>query len=74
MIDALAPALDWLPQGLEAAAAAARAGADRTAGITRAKAGRAAYLAQDNLLGHRDPGAEAVARLLEGLASPMRQE
>jgi len=68
MIDALAPALDALPNGVPAAAAAARAGADRTAEITRAKAGRAAYLAQDKLAGHRDPGAEAVARLLEGLA------
>ncbi|WP_372422097.1 dihydroxyacetone kinase subunit DhaK [Salinarimonas chemoclinalis] len=68
MIDALAPALEALPNGLPAAAAAARAGADRTAEITRAKAGRAAYLAQDKLAGHRDPGAEAVARLFEGLA------
>jgi dihydroxyacetone kinase len=68
MIDALAPALDALPQGIPAAAAAARAGADRTAEIIRAKAGRAAYLAPDKLAGHKDPGAEAVARMLEGLA------
>ena len=68
MIDALAPALDALPRGLAAAAAAARAGADRTAEITRAKAGRATYLAQDSLAGHKDPGAEAVARLFEELA------
>lgn len=68
MIDALAPALEALPNGLPAAAAAARAGADRTASITRAKAGRAAYLGEGKLAGHNDPGAEAVARLLEGLA------
>ncbi|WP_349368765.1 dihydroxyacetone kinase subunit DhaK [Salinarimonas sp.] len=68
MIDALAPALEALPNGLPAAAAAARAGADRTAAITRAKAGRAAYLGEGKLAGHNDPGAEAVARLLEGLA------
>ena len=68
MIDALAPALDALPQGLDAAAAAARAGADATAGITRAKAGRAAYVPESNLAGHADPGAEAVARVFEGLA------
>ncbi|MEO1195506.1 MAG: dihydroxyacetone kinase subunit DhaK [Pseudomonadota bacterium] len=69
MIDALAPALDALPQGLEAAAAAARKGADVTATITRAKAGRASYIAEDKLAGHNDPGAEAVARLLEKLAA-----
>lgn len=67
MIDALAPALSALPQGLAAAAAAAREGADATARMTRAKAGRAAYLAEAKLAGHNDPGAEAVARLFEGL-------
>lgn len=69
MIDALAPALDALAQGLPAAAAAARRGADSTASITRAKAGRAAYVPEDNLRGHNDPGAEAVAILFEGLAA-----
>lgn len=68
MIDALAPALAALPQGLAAAAAAARAGADATAGMTRARAGRASYLAPDKLAGHNDPGAEGVARLFEDLA------
>jgi len=70
MIDALLPALEALPRGLGAAADAARAGADATANITRARAGRAAYLAEANLAGHNDPGAEAVARLLEELAAP----
>jgi dihydroxyacetone kinase len=68
MIDALAPALKALPEGLTAAARAARAGADLTAGMTRAKAGRASYLSEDKLSGHRDPGAEGVARLFETLA------
>ncbi len=68
MIDALAPALDALPGGVAAAAAAARAGADFTATITQAKAGRASYIAADKLAGHNDPGAEAVARLFERLA------
>lgn len=68
MIDALAPALKALPQGLPAAAKAARAGADLTAGMTRAKAGRASYLSADKLSGHVDPGAEGVARLFETLA------
>ncbi len=67
MIDALAPALDALPQGIAAAAAAARSGANATAGIHRANAGRAAYVPEENLKGHNDPGAEAVALLFEGL-------
>lgn len=67
MVDALMPALEGLPGGLAAAAAAARAGADHTAKITRARAGRAAYLSEGSLSGHNDPGAEAVALLLERL-------
>ena len=67
MIDALAPALDRLPDGLPAAARAAREGADATAPLTRAKAGRASYIAEAKLAGHNDPGAEAVARLFERL-------
>ena len=68
MIDALAPALDALPNGLTAAATAARKGADATAKILRAKAGRASYISEGRLSGHNDPGAEAVAILFEMLA------
>ncbi len=68
MIDALAPALAALPQGIGAAATAARAGADATAQMVRAKAGRASYLSEDKLKGFNDPGAEGVARLFETLA------
>ncbi|WP_170467661.1 dihydroxyacetone kinase subunit DhaK [Ruegeria arenilitoris] len=68
MIDALAPALAALPSGLTHAAQAAREGANNTANIRRAKAGRAAYVPEENLVGHNDPGAEAVALLFEGLA------
>ncbi|WP_170451966.1 dihydroxyacetone kinase subunit DhaK [Ruegeria arenilitoris] len=68
MIDALAPALAALPSGLTHAANAAREGANNTAKIRRAKAGRAAYVPEENLVGHNDPGAEAVALLFEGLA------
>jgi len=71
MIDALAPALDALPNGIAAAAAAARTGADSTAAIHRAKAGRAAYVPEENLKGHNDPGAEAVALLFDGLAKEL---
>lgn len=65
MIDALQPALDALSEGFEAAAKAAREGADHTASITKAKAGRSTYLSEDQLQGYNDPGAEAVARLFE---------
>lgn len=71
MIDALSPALDALPNGIAAAAAAARTGADSTASIHRAKAGRAAYVPEENLKGHNDPGAEAVALLFNALAKEM---
>lgn len=65
LIDALDPALQALPDGLDAAAMAARRGADATAQIKRARAGRASYLAEGTMLGYNDPGAEAVARVLE---------
>ena len=68
MIDALTPALDALPDGILAAATAARAGADHTANIVKAKAGRASYISEDRLSGHNDPGAQAVALLFESLA------
>ncbi len=69
MVDALYPALEALATGgLAAAAHAARTGADLTAGMTRAKAGRSAYINAAQLTGHTDPGAEAVARLFEHLA------
>ena len=71
MIDALEPALEALPQGVAAAAQAARAGANATARMGRAKAGRASYVPEENLIGHNDPGAEAVARMFEGLAETL---
>lgn len=64
MIDALAPALDALDNGLGAASKAARDGAERPAAMT----GRASYINAEQLKGHVDPGAEAVARLFEHLA------
>ncbi len=71
MIDALAPALEALPNGIQMAAVAARKGADSTALIHRARAGRAAYVPEENLKGHNDPGAEAVALLFDALAKEM---
>ena len=69
MVDALLPALEALKNGLPAAAMAARKGAEYTATLTSAKAGRASYINAEQLDGHIDPGAEAVARLFEHLAS-----
>ncbi|MBV0912680.1 dihydroxyacetone kinase subunit DhaK [Anianabacter salinae] len=70
MVDALKPALDELQaKGIAEAAIVARAGAEHTATIRHAKAGRASYINADQLEGHVDPGAEAVARLFERLAS-----
>ncbi len=68
MIDALLPALEVLRDGIEPAARAARAGAAQTAGITKARAGRASYVAESKLAGFNDPGAEAVALLFEHVA------
>jgi ATP-dependent dihydroxyacetone kinase len=68
MIDAIAPALAALPSGLGEAANAARAGADATARMSSARAGRSSYVPASHLEGVPDPGAEAVALLLEGLA------
>lgn len=70
MIDALVPAIAELSKSgsVAAAAKAARKGADATAGMARARAGRSSYISAQNLMGINDPGAEAVARLLEGLA------
>jgi dihydroxyacetone kinase len=77
MVDALAPAattfaatLDaggsW-PQALDAAVRAAREGAADTASI-RARLGRSSYLG-DRVLGHPDPGAQAVAVWLAAVAA-----
>lgn len=68
MVDALEPALSVLKDGVSAAAAAARTGANRTAHMQQARAGRASYLNADQLKGNVDPGAEAVARLFEALS------
>ena len=71
MIDALEPAFAVLVSGksVTEAALAARKGANATAMMTKAKAGRSSYVSATNLQGIVDPGAEAVACLFEGLAS-----
>lgn len=69
MVDSLKPALDALAKGIVPAAKAARDGAVLTSTITKANAGRAAYISAEQLQGHIDPGAEAVARLFEQLSA-----
>jgi dihydroxyacetone kinase len=70
MLDALIPAVEALErgEGLAEAAQAARAGAEATAGMTKAHAGRSSYLAESALKGVADPGAAAVAAAFEAAA------
>lgn len=70
MIDALAPAVVALDAGgtLADMAAAARAGADHTATILTTRAGRSSYLRASDLDGTKDPGATAIAALMNVLA------
>ena len=69
MVDALHPALEALENGIEAAAKAAREGAEHTATLVKANAGRASYVSAAQLEGHNDPGAEAIALLFEHVAA-----
>ena len=66
MVDALEPALSAFARA-ENPAIASRKGADETANMVSARVGRATYLSADQLQGHKDPGAEAVAKLFEYL-------
>ncbi|MDX8477156.1 dihydroxyacetone kinase subunit DhaK [Mesorhizobium sp. VK24D] len=69
MVDALEPALKALDaSGLEAAAKAARHGAEATAAMQRAKAGRSAYIGRQ-LDGVADPGAFAIAEAFAAVAA-----
>ena len=88
MVDALAPAVGALrgalaeggdlPAGLQAAAAAAQAGAAATVAMQATK-GRASYLGPRSV-GHQDPGATSAALLVSTAAEavrsavPIRQE
>jgi dihydroxyacetone kinase len=66
MIDALEPALlAFKNEGLESAVAASKLGAESTAQMLEAKAGRSSYLGRDNLEGVKDPGATAVEKIFE---------
>jgi len=69
LIDALQPALGALQKSdIQAAAQAAKKGADATASMQKAGAGRSSYVNKDNLDGVTDPGAVAVAEVFAALA------
>lgn len=70
MLDALAPAAQTLVEttSLSEASSQAKWGADGTAAMTSAKAGRSNYLSEETLVGTPDPGAMAVAIVFEALA------
>jgi dihydroxyacetone kinase len=68
LVDALSPAVDaFADGGLVEAAAAAKAGADRTAEL-RARMGRASYVG-DRVKGEPDPGAVGIALLFWAAAT-----
>jgi len=68
LIDALQPALEALQsKDLKAAAKAAAKGADDTAKMQKANAGRSSYVNSDSLGGVKDPGAVAVAEVFKNL-------
>lgn len=69
MIDAIYPALRaWKDNGFSAAIIAAREGAESTASMNTAKAGRSSYLNSDALTGIKDPGSFAVEKVFASLA------
>ena len=71
MIDALHPAFAALLTGKDLASVAAEAkqGADKTAKMAKAQAGRSSYLNQESLNGVKDPGAWAVEQVFAALAA-----
>jgi dihydroxyacetone kinase len=73
LLDALVPAVDVLAGGgsPEEAAAAARQGADGTRHVESTKVGRSSYLGADALSGVVDPGASAVATIVEAVAGSL---
>lgn len=71
MLDALVPAANALvtnPEDWTVAARVARVGADSTAAMKVANAGRSNYLSETTLDGTPDPGAIAVAIVFEAIA------
>lgn len=73
LIDALQPALEALQKGdLKAAAQAAQQGAEATARMGKAGAGRSSYVNKENLDGVMNPGAVAVAEVFKAMVEAKR--
>ena len=73
LIDALQPALETLQKNdLQAAAQAAQQGAEATARMGKAGAGRSSYVNKENLDGVMDPGAVAVAEVFKAMLEAKR--
>ena len=73
LIDALQPALEALKNGdLQAAAKAAQHGAEATAKMAKAGAGRSSYVNKENLDGVMDPGAVAVTEVFKAMVDAKR--
>ena len=73
LIDALQPALETLQRNdLQAAAQAAQQGAEATARMGKAGAGRSSYVNKENLDGVMDPGAVAVAEVFKAMVEAKR--
>ncbi|KAI3491420.1 hypothetical protein L1887_44038 [Cichorium endivia] len=73
LIDALQPALEALKGGnIQAAAQAAQHGAEATAKMAKAGAGRSSYVNKENLDGVMDPGAVAVAEVFKAMVDAKR--
>ncbi|WLI75101.1 dihydroxyacetone kinase subunit DhaK [Kosakonia sp. H02] len=69
LIDALQPALEALrDNGLAAAVDAAKKGAESTATMQKAGAGRSSYVNSENLDGVTDPGAVAIAEVFAAIS------
>lgn len=71
MLDAAIPAIESITDGGDwhDVARHALVGADSTAQMLNAGAGRSSYLRSDSLAGVKDPGAVAVARIFNSLAA-----
>ncbi|MRS89940.1 DAK2 domain-containing protein [Enterobacteriaceae bacterium RIT714] len=73
LIDALQPALESLQkEDIQAAAQAAKKGAEATASMQKAGAGRSSYVNKENLDGVTDPGAVAIAEVFAAMAKAKR--
>jgi len=75
MLDAMIPALRELDASgdLNKVYLQAKAGSTRTAEITTTSSGRSAYLTESDLLGTVDPGAKAVALIIEAIVDVILQ-